>query len=341
MATRFETELDESPEALRRLVEWAAGPGARAMDAWTAGLRGVRRVIALGMGTSLFAPSTMRHGLARGGVRFHAVEAGEWLHAGETPADGERLLLCSQSGASAEIVRLVERGLPDGTAAITNEPDSPLGRAVSPTLLLQAGEEAAISTKTYVNTLALGHLLGAAAAGDRPEWLERLREAAAGLHAFDRAAVRRAADALAGTRAIACVGRTEAAPAVHQLALTVVEGAAVAAVPFVGGSFRHGPLEACGRELGVVSFAPPGPPGDLVLRASADAARLGSPVVVLSDRPSVPAGLVHLPAPPGRDPQDFALRASRVQAHLVQALAAARGREAGVFLVNSKVTTTE
>ena len=341
MPTRFEQELTESPQALLDLLAWSQGPGAEAYAAWRTGLAGIRRVIGLGMGTSSFAPATMRPGLARAGIRFHPVEAGEWLHSHDSPADGERLVLTSQSGASAEIVRLVERGLPAGTVAITNQRASPLGRVGAPAFLLNAGEEAAISTKTYLNTLATGHLLGAAVTGDLAAWHRRLAAAAVTLRSFDAAAVAQAAQILAGTQALAVVGRLHAAPAVQQFALTLAEGAAMAGVPFVGGSFRHGPLEAAGPGLGVVAFAPADATGDLVVRAAVDAARLRSPVVVLTDRVALPAGLLRIPVPPGVDAEDFSLRASRSQAQLVGAIAARRGREAGVFRVNSKITVTE
>jgi hypothetical protein len=79
----------------------------------------------------------------------------------------------------------------------------------------------------------------------------------------------------------------------------------------------------------------------LVVKACADASRLDSPVVLLTDRDDAPAGCVVVPVPAGADAADFPLRAGSVQARLVDALACARGREAGVFRVNSKVTVAE
>ena len=168
MPSSFLAELADSPQALHSLLAWCAGPGEPRLHAFAAELSGIHRVVVVGMGTSSFALLTLRDGLTAAGVRLHGEEAGEWLHAGETPASGERLVLCSQSGESVELVRLIERDLPGGTVVVTNRGDSTLGRAGALTLLLQAGDESAISTKTYANTLALGHLLGATVAGGGP-----------------------------------------------------------------------------------------------------------------------------------------------------------------------------
>jgi glucosamine--fructose-6-phosphate aminotransferase (isomerizing) len=346
MASTFLAELEESPAALHSLLSWCAGPGEPRLRAFAAGLSGVRRVIVVGMGTSSFALLTLRDGLAAAGVRLHAEEAGEWLHGGETPASGERLVLCSQSGESVELVRLAKRGLPAGTVVVTNRDDSTLGRAGALSLLLQAGDESAISTKTYANTLALGHLAGAAVAGDGAAWSKRLGGVADALaegmaDPAGRDAIAAAADHLAGCEALAVVGRGGAVPAVRQLALTLAEGAGLLAVPFVGGSFRHGPMEACGPRLGVVAFADRDSLGELVLGACADAARLGSPVAVLHSGAAVPKGCRHIPLPAGPDAADLSLRASVAQGRLVHELAARRGREAGVFHVNTKVTVIE
>jgi glutamine---fructose-6-phosphate transaminase (isomerizing) len=178
MPSSFLAELADSPAALRSLLAWYTGPGEASLRAWPAALSRVHRVVVVGMGTSSFALTTLRDGLAAAGARLSLEEAGEFLHAGETPASGERLVLCSQSGESVELVRLVERGLPGGTVVVTNRGDSTLGRAGALTLLLQAGSESAISTKTYANTLALGHLLGATAAGEGPAWSRRLARVA-------------------------------------------------------------------------------------------------------------------------------------------------------------------
>lgn len=341
MHTPFLREIEEMPDALRALVDaWGTDGGAQAA-AWRGALAGAGRVVALGSGTSSFALGTLAAGLARRGVAFHVDDAGEWLHAGSVLAAGEFAVLCSQSGASAEIVRLLERGLAARACAVTNDPGSPLARACVPMFALHAGAETAISTKTYANTLALGHLLGAATCGDVEPCLRRLRAVAAALERAPATAPDVAVAALQGVAGVAVIGRTHAAPAVRQLALTLAEGAGLWAAPFVGGSFRHGPLEACGPRNGVVAFAADDSAGALVVRLCAEARALGSPVVLFTDRADAPGGCVVLPVPGGADAEDISLRASVAQARFVHALAAARGLEAGVFRVNSKVTRIE
>ncbi|MDX2185904.1 MAG: SIS domain-containing protein [Opitutaceae bacterium] len=339
--TPFEKELAEMPDALERLVRAHLsdpGPVAR----WLERLGSVRRVLALGMGTSSFSLHGVGRGLSRRGIAFHQAEAGEWFHNGDILAPGELPILCSQSGASAEIVRLLDRGLPISPVAVTNDAASPLANGGDPVFLLHAGPERAISAKTYANTLATARILEAATAGvPLAACSERLLRVAESLQETGSGAVQHAANLLQHVPTLAVVGRTDAVPAVLQFALTCAEGVGRVATPFLGGSFRHGPMEACGPDLGVIAFTQADRCGDLVLRAADEAVRLGCRVVVFTDRSDVPDALTPVPVPRGDDPADFSLRCSRMQAQFIHALAALRGREAGIFRVNSKVTQVE
>src|SRR5207244_304339 len=63
----------------------------------------------------------------------------------------------SQSGETPDVVEYVRRARSGGalTVAVTNEPESALGRAAEATLPLAAGPERAVAaTKTFLNTLA-------------------------------------------------------------------------------------------------------------------------------------------------------------------------------------------
>ena len=64
------------------------------------------------------------------------------------------VIAVSQSGRSAEIVSMlkVNRGR-SPVIAVTNTPDSPLGRQADVTVLTRAGEEFSVSCKTYVAAL--------------------------------------------------------------------------------------------------------------------------------------------------------------------------------------------
>ncbi|MFH1570825.1 MAG: SIS domain-containing protein, partial [Gemmatimonadota bacterium] len=164
--SRFLDEIREQPQALGRLLQHLGGPGRSALQA-AADLGAGRALAFVGMGSSHYAPLAVRPSLARAGVRADLWEAGELLHYGleALPADGV-VVAISQSGESAETLRVIEHLDPrHPVVAITNDPASRLGRRGQVVLPLCAGAEAAISTKTYSNTLALLHLLAAAVAG--------------------------------------------------------------------------------------------------------------------------------------------------------------------------------
>ena len=116
-----------------------------------------------------------------------------------------------------------------------------------------AGDEKSISNKTYLNTLAVLHLMAGGATGDL------LRVADAMRTGLDEAAVVRAAEHLMPGGSIHFVGRGPALCSANQLALTFMEGGAV---PWPGVQpvvrFRHGPYEVLGREHRGVVLAPAG-----------------------------------------------------------------------------------
>ncbi len=113
------------------------------------------------------APAARRRGPrpAHGGV-FGASP----LPAARCSPTGTLLVLVSQSGRSAEILRLLEavRGQGVVTLGLTNTAESPLAREATAVVLTHAGEEATVSCKTYLATqMALAWLGEVLAGGDR------------------------------------------------------------------------------------------------------------------------------------------------------------------------------
>lgn len=81
----------------------------------------------------------------------------------------------SQSGQSPDIVSVLEEGRRQNclTLAITNIPDSPLGRAADFVLDIQAGEEKAVAaTKTYTTELMAIAMISAALSNSSQHWDE-------------------------------------------------------------------------------------------------------------------------------------------------------------------------
>ncbi len=253
----FLKELDEQPEALRRLVEYYSGKGFPRLKQWARLAKKNQWVIFSGMGTSEFAPEMILPDLARNGIGALTIDAGEWLHY-PRPLKGLPVLI-SQSGESVETRKLAER-LRMPFIGLTNNESSLLGRKASLALPMCAGAESAISTKTYVNTLALLYLMARAIQGEKKikEGLIALKKAANRMNECDRANIFRAASVLASASCIQFVGRGPAMAAVKQTALTFMEGTRLSTTALTGGAFRHGPFELAGKGHHIVFFAPHG-----------------------------------------------------------------------------------
>lgn len=370
--TRFTDELGQMPDALHALVgHYRGAKGAEALQRWRdmmsshvgnvasdlAGNLARSRVAFVGMGTSRFAGLVAARALARAGVSCAGIDAGEWLHEGRPVHADEQVIAVSQSGRSAEVVALLEQGmLPRPLVAVTNDLESPLAREADLTLPLHAGNEATISTKSYANTLALAWLMGVAIEerDERPAALEALSTAADGLGRMDQAAmgaIQIVADHLGGIEQLAFVGRGPSWVAARQAALTFSEGIRMVATAFSGGAFRHGPLECCGPKLGLVLLAPAGPTQKLMLNLADEAASYGARVAVFIDgcgsaatakHPMVTVANPELPAIMADKAEElFPLLVARVQNHLLHAVAAGRGIEAGQFRYGSKITDRE
>jgi len=335
----FLTEVFQQPDALRELISYYRAEGAALLEQWRTLARNAGRVLFSGMGTSEIAPELILAKLADANIDASTVDAGELLH---YPRYTEGLtVLISQSGESAEIVKLVERiDRTERLIGITNNTDGALARSVSVVLPIVAGAESAISTKTYVNTLAVLFLL-AETLNDRPD-LDRLEKVADSMSEYDREAIVHAADLLADAKAIHFIARGPAMVAARQAALTFMEGTRTSASAFTGGAFRHGPFELVDQTHRCVFFVPGGRTFPLLEKMVAHLAAKASHVVVVTDQDLKPPGpsccVLRVPDC-GEDL--FALCAATTQELLLDAVARARGVRAGEFRYIGKITDCE
>jgi glucosamine--fructose-6-phosphate aminotransferase (isomerizing) len=347
--TRFLEDVASQPQLLKGLLgphrEMIERPVAEA----TRLLEPRSRLVFVGMGSSLAAAIGVCPRLDRGGRFAVAVDAGEMLHYGLPGLVGDTgIVLISQSGRSAETVRLLE-SLPAagrGAVAVTNDPDSPLATRAAVNVPLVAGDEQAVATKTYVATLLVLHMLADRMLGERATDLTRLSPA---LDTLSSIASRPElaepwAEHLGAVHSLAIVGRGGALGLAHYAAVTIDESARLPALPFSGGAFRHGPLELTGPDLGVIVLAGPEPTRELQLRLAHDAEAGGARVLVLDTGADGAAdatdGMLRI-----RLGEHDLVGGQLVTAGVLQLLAAAlarrRGYEAGVMHYTSKVTDIE
>jgi glutamine---fructose-6-phosphate transaminase (isomerizing) len=120
------------------------------------------RILLSGMGSSYYASYLALIQLASQRVPVQLVNASELLHSLRGMIGTRSLLwLNSQSGRSAELVHLLEQISSQPPACIltfSNDLTSPMAEHADVCLPIHAGVEATISTKTYVNMLAINLL---------------------------------------------------------------------------------------------------------------------------------------------------------------------------------------
>ena len=204
---------------------------------------------------------------SRGKAALH-VDAAELVHFRLPLLDEHMLLVAvSQSGRSAEVVRLAEalRAVASRPllVAITNGLDNPLARLADLALDTRAGEEKGPSTMTLVASLAVlsavtGVLAGepiAALMGDVEAEVERAALAAERLLAAPVDLADDLANHVEDRPALVLLGRGPGRAAAEAGALTLKEVAALPAESLSTGQFRHGPLELAGERLAVVVLA--------------------------------------------------------------------------------------
>lgn len=336
--TAYETDMAEEAVGLLRFAD-ARLPG----DLSSLDLKSFDRIVLTGMGGSDTATISFELRLAQAGLPVWRLPTGRVLDMPALVTGNTLLVITSQSGRSGEVVALLERlgTKPKTILGVTNNPDGPLAAAAHHLVLLHSGREATVATKSYANTLAAFHrLAGLLLDRHESDAVREIHAAAASLQGhIDRG--NPAVDALvarmpgaANPRLSLIANGPDAATALAG-ALVLKEAAKVAAEGYVGGAFRHGPLEIAGPELTAILFGR-GEAGEASPNAlSRDIAATGSTVVTVA--PSAYEGSA-LIAVPGTTDLERLLHGMYVVQLLSVGLARAAGRVPGDFLYGQKIT---
>lgn len=302
-----------------------------------------RNVVLTGMGASYAALQPITLDLVAQGMPAQRIETSELLYHTPRLLDAQTLvIIVSQSGASAEILRLMERTRPEHISVIgvTNTADSPLAQGADAVVLMRAGAEFSVSSKTYVATLAALQLLGNILCGRDPNpgktELEHTADAMVNYLTRLEEYVSALVQILTPIRQLAIVGRGPSLAAVGAGALIIQEAAKFPCLGMSSAALRHGPLELISPELFVLVYRGIAPTQDLNARLAADIRERGAHAVLVAESadPDVfslpPVAPVTLPLVEILVPQMISL-----------ALARLRGRTAGQFEQGGKVTLTE
>jgi glucosamine--fructose-6-phosphate aminotransferase (isomerizing) len=215
---------------------------------------------------------------------------------------GALVLGISQSGSSPDVVRVLTDAAAQGatTAAITNDPASPLAGAAGHVLDLGAGPERSVAaTKTYTASLAAVAALAAATTED-DSYRAQLPALPAALTAQlartgDAAA---AVDAIASWQQVTVVGRGAHYGTAFEAALKLRELTGMVAEAFSPADLLHGPIATTGPGRPLLAIAPDGPTLAGMRELLAVVRERGAPVAAIGHDPALGdpfLGLVDVP----------------------------------------------
>lgn len=210
----------------------------------------------------------------------------------------------SQSGQSPDIVAVLQEAQRQGalTAAITNQPESPLATTVDHVLPLHAGTEKSVAaTKTYTAQLMTLAMLSVAlnhdAAADTHLQAAPGYVAAALVESPDIALL---AERYRYMQQCVVIGRGYNYATAFEMALKLKELTYAIVEPYSTADFLHGPLALLEPGFPVVVIAPTGLPlADARAFISTIQDREAEVIVISDDEATLAAGFRTLPLPPG------------------------------------------
>lgn len=312
-----------------------AAAGAQAAEV-AASIRRTGRLLLLGMGAS--------HGLNRAveplyraaGVDAVALPLSEQLDQ-PMPTQGRTVLVASQSGESAEVVRWLAGAHPvPDTFGLTMDGTSRLARSL-PCLIGAGGVETAFAaTRSTFVGLALHAAILSALGAEPADYLDALDT----LDAEDAPDLTAAVQRLARVGSIVTSARRLQGLA-EILALGLTELSRLPCFALDCGQLRHGPMEMLGPGIGAVFLRGADPTGALVRGLAGAVAATGTPTVVLDASGDAAAeGAVTVRAGCHQGIAALAALLPLTQ-HLMIQVAASRVADVGTPVRSQKVTRTE
>jgi glucosamine--fructose-6-phosphate aminotransferase (isomerizing) len=260
--SQLSTEIAEQPDVLRRLVENERETIERVAS--TIHERAPCYVVIAARGTSDNAARYGKYlfGAVNGLPVALATPSLFTLY--KSPPNLERALVIgiSQSGASPDIVSVVEEGRRQGalTLAITNNLESALAAQAEHVVCLRAGEEKSVAaTKTYTASLVALAMLSTSLARDDERWqaLRALPDLAT--EVIDGTpSILRAVERYRYMETCVVVGRGYNYATAFEIALKLKELTYVLADPYSPADFQHGPVALIEQGFPVMAIAPQG-----------------------------------------------------------------------------------
>ena len=346
----FIAEISGQPEAIRRAASGLAEQ-IHVLER-IAAIGHERTVVFTGMGSSYDACYPSVTALAAAGIPTLHIDASELLHFRKNVlADASLLVTVSQSGESAEIVRLIEGLERDDhsphVVAVTNGTANTLARLAGDVLDTRTGDEVGPSTMTFAAALVVVGTVGRVLRGETPldavAATQRGAEtAAASIEALlARPTLPDELTAWLGDRPHSVIlARGPARAAAEMGALTLKEAIGLPIESLQTAQFRHGPLELAGPDLAAIVIATEPETRDLDVGLAGELVALGAAAIAVVESGETPEGVMRIDI--GAQDRLLASAVSILPAQLLAwKLAVERGRPPGSYIRASKVTTRE
>lgn len=287
MSTYLEDVCSQAAE-LKAALHWYREAGILE-EIEKAGHTAFRKLIFSGMGSSHFCAVGAGIYLKQHGVDNAVISTGELLYyEKECLTEDTLLVLISQSGESAETVRLLEK-LPEHltVVAVTNDENSRLAKRGQIVLPLHVRKEEAVTTRTYLASVCLTMLLAACLSGEETTaMLAALLHAAEVLEKTAAEQEKRMDELepfLENCTAPAVMGRGYSLGSVQAGALFLREIVKIPAMAFDEAEFKHGPLEMAEPGFRAVIFAPSGPGAEMNIAMAESIVEKGGMAVLITD----------------------------------------------------------
>ena len=285
-ATHMRIEIEEIPDATRRLLDQSAGS---LMEAGAA-LKHLQPVMVatIARGSSDHAAAYLKYAIELvAGVPVASIGPSIMsIYGRELQLDGCAAISISQSGKSPDIVAMAESAKRNGALAIalTNTKDSPLAAASNITIDLRAGKEQSVAaTKSFVSSVVaglavLGHWTGDAVLLSS---LKSLPDAFAKAVAADWTPF---LHALGDRNSLYVLGRGPAFAIAQEAALKFKETCGIHAEAYSAAEVLHGPARIVEAGFPILSLAARDASEAAVAEISDRLARQGATVFATTDR---------------------------------------------------------
>ncbi|WP_419814848.1 glutamine--fructose-6-phosphate transaminase (isomerizing) [Glacieibacterium sp.] len=317
----MEKEIHEQPIVVAQTLGAYLRPLEQvvALPALPFDLAGIKRIILVACGTSLYAGQIAKYWieqLAR--VPVEIDNASEFRYRDPVLEPDGLALFISQSGETADTLAAMRHAKAGGqhTAVVVNVPTSSMAREADVALPTHAGPEIGVaSTKAFTCQLAvlaafavaLAKAKGRVDAVDEARYVMLLSEIPAAMNAAlaQEESIALLAQRIAKARDVLYMGRGQDYPLAMEGALKLKEISYIHAEGYAAGELKHGPIALIDENVPVIVIAPSGPRFDKTVSNMQEVIARGGQVVLISDAEGIAAqgeGTIASIAMPAVDP---------------------------------------